>query len=160
MEYHCEYSTYNSHHKVLVNLQASNMDALKSCVLFSQMCVFAFVAIDGAGSRLHFLHSFNSGCYHHSTMETRWLYCVECPQYSTRRRSPSNIHRTWAEAYLHTKWHPNPPNRLATMHQRWFKDRTDNVADKRSPRTVKVPAVQWNIEIHLFCFTANSENVH
>ena len=45
------------------------MDALKSCVLFSQMCVFAFVAIDGAGSRLHFLHSFNSGCYRHSTME-------------------------------------------------------------------------------------------
>jgi len=29
MEYHYEYSTYNSHHKVLVNLQASNMDALK-----------------------------------------------------------------------------------------------------------------------------------
>ena len=32
-------STYNSHHKVLVNLQASNMDALKSksCVLFCQI---------------------------------------------------------------------------------------------------------------------------
>ena len=28
MEY--EYSTYNSHRKVLVNLQASNMDALKN----------------------------------------------------------------------------------------------------------------------------------
>jgi len=24
--------------------------------------------------------------------KTRWLYCVECPQYSTRRRSASNIH--------------------------------------------------------------------
>jgi len=24
---------------------------------------------------------------------TRWLYCVECPQYSTRQRSASNIHR-------------------------------------------------------------------
>jgi len=24
-----EYSTYNSHHKVLINLQASNMDAVK-----------------------------------------------------------------------------------------------------------------------------------
>jgi len=23
---------------------------------------------------------------------TRWLYCVECPQYSTRRRLASNIH--------------------------------------------------------------------
>jgi len=30
MEYHYEYSTYNSHHKLLVNLQASNMDALKN----------------------------------------------------------------------------------------------------------------------------------
>jgi len=39
-------STYNSHHKVLVNLQASNMDALrsKSCMPFSQICVFMFVA--------------------------------------------------------------------------------------------------------------------
>jgi len=62
-------STYNSHHKVLVNLRASNMDALKSksCVPFSQ---FVFTLLqDGAGSRLHFLHSFNSGCYHHSTTE-------------------------------------------------------------------------------------------
>jgi len=25
---------------------------------------------------------------------TRWLYCVECPQYSTRRRSAYNIHRS------------------------------------------------------------------
>jgi len=45
MECHYEYGTYNSHHKVLVNLQASNMDALKSksCVPFSQI-VFTFVA--------------------------------------------------------------------------------------------------------------------
>jgi len=34
------YSTYNCHHKVLVNLQASNMDALKSksCMSFNQIC--------------------------------------------------------------------------------------------------------------------------
>jgi len=25
---------------------------------------------------------------------TRLLYCVECPQYSTRRRNASNIHRS------------------------------------------------------------------
>jgi len=25
---------------------------------------------------------------------TIWLYCVECPQYSTRQRSASNIHRS------------------------------------------------------------------
>jgi len=42
MQYCYEYSTYNSHHKVLVNLQASNMDALKS---ISQIGVFIFVAI-------------------------------------------------------------------------------------------------------------------
>jgi len=30
----------------------------------------------------------------HMKFETRWLYCVECPQYSTRRRSASNIHRS------------------------------------------------------------------
>jgi len=30
MVYHYEYSTNNSHHKVRVNLQASNMDALRN----------------------------------------------------------------------------------------------------------------------------------
>ena len=30
MEYYYEYSTYNSHHEVRVNMQASNMDALKN----------------------------------------------------------------------------------------------------------------------------------
>jgi len=25
---------------------------------------------------------------------TRWLYCVECPQYSTRQRSACNIRRS------------------------------------------------------------------
>jgi len=30
MEYHYECSTYNSHYKVLVNLHASDMDALKN----------------------------------------------------------------------------------------------------------------------------------
>jgi len=46
MEYHYEYSTYNKNHKVLVDLQASNMDALKSksCVQFGQICVFTLVA--------------------------------------------------------------------------------------------------------------------
>ena len=29
---------------------------------------------------------------------TRWLYCVECPQYSTRRRSASNIHSACSES--------------------------------------------------------------
>ena len=32
MVHHYQYSTINSHHKVLVNLQASNMDAVKSTV--------------------------------------------------------------------------------------------------------------------------------
>jgi len=67
MVQHYEYSTINSHHKVLVNLQASNMDALKSksCVTI----VFSRLLHDIAGSRLHFLNSFNLGCYHQSTME-------------------------------------------------------------------------------------------
>jgi len=30
MKYNYEYSTYNSQHKVLINLQACNMDALKN----------------------------------------------------------------------------------------------------------------------------------
>jgi len=62
-------STYNSHHKVLINLQVSNMDALKSKAA-CRLVKFVFTWLqDGAGSRLHFLHSFNSGCYHHSAME-------------------------------------------------------------------------------------------
>ena len=38
--------------------------------------------------------------------------------------SSSNImwHGPWAEAYLHTKWHPNPSNRLAAIHQRHRQD--------------------------------------
>jgi len=70
MMHHYEYCTINSHHKVLINLQASNMDVLKSksCVPFSQICVLRLLQ-GSAGSRLHFLHSFNSGCYYHSTME-------------------------------------------------------------------------------------------
>jgi len=46
MVYRYEYSTYHSQYKVLVNLQAANMDALKSkiCVSFSQIFVFTFVA--------------------------------------------------------------------------------------------------------------------
>jgi len=42
------------------------------------------------------LLEFNWSSWKFSTdaMTTRWLYCVECPQYSTRRRSVSNIHRS------------------------------------------------------------------
>ena len=33
----------------------------------------------------------------------------------------------WAEAYLRTKWHFDPSNRLATIHQRFRQtNRTDN----------------------------------
>ena len=39
--------------------------------------------------------------------------------------SPSNTMwpPAWAEAYLRTKWHHNPSNRLATIHQRYRQDR-------------------------------------
>jgi len=32
----------------------------------------------------------------------------------------------WAEAYLRTKWHPDPSNRLVTIHQRYRQDRHEN----------------------------------
>jgi len=32
----------------------------------------------------------------------------------------------WAEAYLHTTWHPDISNRLATIHQRYRQDREKN----------------------------------
>jgi len=64
------------------------------------------------------------------------------------RVAGSNV--AWAKAYLHTKLHPNPSNRLATIHQRHRQtdrqtdiDRTDNgpIAYgkpfyKRSPKNV------------------------
>jgi len=37
--------------------------------------VFSRLLQDGAGNRLHFTHSFNSGCYHHSTMENKIAVC-------------------------------------------------------------------------------------
>jgi len=33
-------------------------------------------------------------------------------------RSPIKHNVAWTEAYLHTKWHLDPSNRLATIHQR------------------------------------------
>jgi len=33
-------------------------------------------------------------------IRTRWLYCVECPQYSTRRRSASDTHRSGRLCYV------------------------------------------------------------
>ena len=41
-----------------------------------------------------FTYNFLSNDAIKSNKQTRWLYCVECPQYSTRRRSASNIHRS------------------------------------------------------------------
>jgi len=64
MEYPCVYSTYNSHYKVRVSPHASNMDALKVTAAF---LVFSLLLQDDVGSRVHFLHSFDSGCYHHIT---------------------------------------------------------------------------------------------
>jgi len=60
MVYVYEYSTYNSHYKVFVNLQLltwtlSEVKAACCLVKF----VLSRLLQDGAGSRLHFLHSFN-----------------------------------------------------------------------------------------------------
>jgi len=39
-----------------------------------------------------------------------------------------------AEAYLHTKWHPNPSDRLATIHQRHSTNRQTMVRQHRANR--------------------------
>jgi len=45
---------------------------------------------------------------------------------------------TWAEAYLLTKWHLDPSNRLATIRQRYsHTDRTDRQDRQRSYSTVR-----------------------
>jgi len=44
MEHHYEYSTHNSHHKVLVNLQASTWTLSKVKAARRQIRVFTFVA--------------------------------------------------------------------------------------------------------------------
>ena len=44
-----------------------------------------------SGRRLDVYHTSTHGV---ALIITRWLYCVECPQYSTRRRSASNVHRS------------------------------------------------------------------
>jgi len=54
-------------------------------------------------------------------LQTRWLYCVECPQHSTRLEAlaylyvSSNTMSLYAEAYLRTKWHFDPSSHLATI---------------------------------------------
>ena len=47
----------------------------------------------------------NAACFFtktHETQLTRWLYCVERPQYSTRRRSASDTHRSGRLCYVKT----------------------------------------------------------
>jgi len=49
---------------------------------------------------------------------TRWLYCVECPQYITRRRSTSNIHRS---GMLHIKQvGMERPSNIISLHRKIF----------------------------------------
>jgi len=48
--------------------------------------------------------------------KTRWLYCVECPQYSTRRRSASNMH---SSSMLHkTGRYGKPSNIVISLHRK------------------------------------------
>ena len=47
---------------------------------------------------------------------TRLLYCVECPQYSTRRRSASNIHRT--SMLRKTGRYGKPSNIIISLHRK------------------------------------------
>jgi len=56
-------------------------------VLLSQQMLPAIMPVVGATDLLKSVDNHT----------TRWLYCVECPQYSTRRRIASNIHRSDAK---------------------------------------------------------------
>jgi len=47
---------------------------------------------------------------------TRWLYCVECPQYSTRRRSAANIHRS--SMLRKTGRYGKPSNIVISLHRK------------------------------------------
>jgi len=47
-----------------------------------------------------------------------------------------------------------------TSRQTGQTDRTDNVSEKGSPKKDKAPPVESKVEIHIFCFTTISENVH
>jgi len=54
------------------------------------------------------------------TALTRWLYCVECQQYSTRLEALAYLYVSsnsvaCAEAYLRTKWHFDLSRHLATI---------------------------------------------
>jgi len=42
---------------------------------------------------------------------------------------PSNV--AWADSSLHTKWHSNPSNRLATIYQRYRQDMQDRQTDRQ-----------------------------
>jgi len=68
---------------------------------------------------------------------------------------PIKYNVAWAEAYLHTKWHLDPSNRLATIHQRYRQDRQDMGEKHRAtvcranrftngrPKTVTWLATTW-----------------
>ena len=46
-----------------------------------------------------------------------------CPFWAAEAGSPSNTISPGPRLYLHTKWHFDPSNRLATIHQRYRQDR-------------------------------------
>jgi len=47
----------------------------------------------------------------------------------------------WAEAYLPTKWHLDPSNRLATIHQSHGQDRTNS-----GPIAYGKPFYKWSLK--------------
>jgi len=60
-----------------------------------------------------------------------------CAPFWGREWVPIYNNVAWAEAYLHTKWHPNLSNRLTTVHQRYRQtDRQDRQRSDNIGRTV------------------------
>jgi len=66
------------------------------CVQRSMSTFSAFKRFSLCSSfeNLYFITGSTKYKYKQYNNRTRWMYCVECPQYSTRRRSASNIHRS------------------------------------------------------------------
>jgi len=62
--------------------------------------------------------------------------------------SPNEHNVAWTEAYLYTKWHPNPSNRLAAIQQRHRQTGQTGQRSSSIGRTVLQTAVQKERPLH------------
>ena len=123
----------------------------------------AFLYVESTGSSF-FLLLFSSlnlsgrrlDVYHTSTHGVALVRIGGCAPLGRGAGSSSNTMWPWAEAYLHDKFHLDPSNRLATIHQRHRQtDRQTTVRCepfyKRSPKIGQhLAKFEAKIERHLF----------